>query len=374
MAFLDTVLDEPVPEPCLLEGPRMERFAARLAREGYTLEGCAARVGCHPRLGVNFFEELRPKWVPSPDSPVDVLLSLFIAGHDVNLDRCSTLLSEPVLGDALEMKLLVREGDRVRSDLCLFPCYGRYVVTDRARKNKAINQVMWLWSESFILGGMVKRVPRARAIDLCTGSGIHAILASAHCEEVVGVDISPRAIAFSTFNQRLNGVANARFLQGDLWGPTEGTCDLLLANPPYSPDLGSGAGDNFWSGGPSGTELLARVVGGLPARLNDRGVCHIVALYPNPPGTTTAEHFNQWLGGQLHGYQVLDHSWPVPGWADPLSIKPFAGDKRAWRFGVVSLRKVTQTDRGYWRQVGVGKFFDARGECVVIADHDAVSA
>jgi methylase of polypeptide subunit release factors len=224
------------------------------------------------------------------------------------------------------------------------------------------------------LGGQVKRTPRRRAIDLGTGSGVHAILASDHCESVVGVDINPRAIEFGRFNTALNGINNIEFTLSDLFNYVDSTCDLLLANPPYAPDDAAAAGENFWSGGPEGTDILRRIVEAIPDRLDPSGACHIIALYPNPPGTTISVHFDHWLAGTLHRYQVLDHTWRVANYRDELSDKPFTGDKSAWRFGVVSLRRASNTT-GWWKQAaGSGVFFREDGNCAVIADHDAAAS
>jgi len=372
MTPFDRVLNAPIPEPA--PAASAADFVACLRASDYRLRTCARRLGCRPRLGVNFFETYRPAWTAAPDDPVDVLIDVLIAGHDAGVDQCRRLYSSVFVDAGLEMGLLVRNGDRLRSELCLFPCFGRYLVTDRAEKNVAINQVMYLWSESYILGGLVPRTPCATAVDLCTGSGIHAILASSHCRRVVGVDINPRAVAFARFNQQLNAAENISFLEGDLWEPVTGTCDLLLANPPYAPDLGSAAGDNFWSGGSTGVELLARVIRGIPDHLAERGVCHVIALYPNAPGRTTADSFDEWLGGALRDYEVVDHSWAAPGWADPLSVAPVKADKRAWRFGVISVRRAAARGRGYWRRTNSTAFFDAEGQCRLTADHDLLVA
>jgi len=54
-----------------------------------------------------------------------------------------------------------------------------------------------------------------------------------------------------------------------------------------------------------------------------------------------------------------------------LSEKPFAGDKSAWRFGVISLRPC-ERGKGWWKVVGgPGIFFRNDGSCTVIADHDS---
>jgi HemK-related putative methylase len=323
----------------------------------------------HPRLGVNFWPVLRRTWQPNADDPVDTLLELFIDGGEVATDRLGKHVSAAFVDALVETRLAEKDGSILHSKLCLFPCYGKFIVTDRAAKNTAINQVMWLWGESFILGGLVNRIPRRRAIDLGTGSGVHAILASDRCQSVVAVDINPRALEFARFNAALNGVENVEFVLGDLFHPVESTFDLLLANPPYLPDSAAQPGDNFWSGGPIGAEILGRIVQAIPTRLDADGVAHIVALYPCPPGQTVAGLFDAWLDGALDRYEVLDHTWPVPFFQDMLSEKPYAGDKSAWRFGVLSLRRA-QGGKGWWKQApGNGLFFASDGSSTVVADH-----
>jgi hypothetical protein len=105
-------------------------------------------------------------------------------------------------------------------------------------------------------------------------------------------------------------------------------------------------------------------------RLERGGTAHIIALYPLPAATSLKSHFRVWLDGALDQYEVLDHTWPVPHYQDLLSEKPFEGDKSAWRFGVVSLRR-TQSGAGWWKDAGGGgMFFREDGSCWVVADHD----
>jgi len=364
-------VSEPVEAPKILADPgRMTAIAAELARCGYDTANCAGRLGVFPRLGVNYWPALRKAWTPDVDDPVDTLLELFIDGHGVDVDQLRRFVSAEFVDAVVETGLAEGSGTGLRSRLCLFPCYGKYIVTDRAAKNLSLNQVMWLWGESYILGGLVKRGPRRRAIDLGTGSGVHAILAAGHCESVVGVDINPRAVEFARFNSALNGVRNAEFVLGDLFDGVEGAFDLIVANPPYLPDRGARAGENFWTGGAAGTEILGRIVRALPERLDENGVAHIVALYPCAPGTEVKDMFDEWLGGAEERWEVLDHTWAVPGFQDMLSAEPVAGDKRGWRFGVVSLRRARH-GKGWWQAAGEnGLFFREDGSCAVVADHD----
>ena len=374
MALIPTICEEVLAPKIPADPRRMTAFACELAQCGYTLANCAARLGVFPRLGVNFWPAMRRAWTANENDPVDTLIELCIDGRAVSVDRLRRQVSAAFIDALIETRLGEETGasshSSIQSKLCLFPCYGKFIVTDRAAKNTAINQVMWLWGESFLLGGMVPRRPRRRAVDLGTGSGVHALLASDHCQSVVGVDINPRALEFARFNAALNGITNVEFVLGDLFDAVDSTCDLLLANPPYLPDGAAQAGDNFWSGGVGGSEILHRIVAALPPRLDEDGTAHLVGLYPSPPGTSTAEHFDRWLGDALHEYEVLDHTWPVPYFQDMLSAEPFVGDKSAWRFGVISLRRAA-SGKGWWKPVaGNGMFFREDGSCCVVSDHD----
>lgn len=370
IATLQTISRE-VPLPIILDQHhRMIHFAGELRDCGYNIASCAKRLGVFPRLGVNFWKEMRTNWTPRSEDPIDNLITLFIDGQQVSVDLIAKQISSGFVDAAIDMGLVETSSGFLKSPFCLFPCYGKYFVTDQAAKNTAINQVMFLWGESFILGGFVKRGTRRRAIDLGTGSGIHAILASDHSARVVAADVSPRALSFTAFNAALNNTSNVDRVISDLLDSIDGSCDLLLANVPYAPDTAAKAGDNFWSGGIDGVDLLRRVVEALPARLDKDGTAHINSLFPNPPGTRIKDHFDAWLGGRLSEWEVLDHTWPVPLYQDLLSDEPFHGDKSAWRFGVVSLR-YSANGKGWWKEVGGrGWFFENDGSCKVVADHD----
>ena len=367
------VISEYVPPPVILDRRElMSDFTAGLRACGYDQAGCARRLGVFPRLGVSFWPSMRLDWVPRPAEALDTLVELFIDGQPVAADRLLSHLPQALVDAAIEMRLLEETRAQLQARLCLFPCYGTYLATDRVPKNTAINQVMWLWGESYLLGGMVKRAPRRRAVDIGTGSGVHAVLAARHSQSVTAVDINPRALEFARFNACLNGLTNLEFVLSDVFDAVAGTCDLLVANPPYAPDDAARAGDNFWSGGHDGMEILRRIVQALPTRLDPDGIAHIVALYPNPAGTRLRDHFDRWLDGAVESYEALDHTWPVPRYEDMLSEQPFRGDKSAWRFGVVSLRR-SPIGRGWWKEAaGKGGFFDREGACSVVADHDAI--
>ena len=73
-----------------------------------------------------------------------------------------------------------------------------------------------------------------RALDLCTGNGIQAILLAAHADSVVATDVNARALAYTSFNAALNGVDNVETRLGSFLDPVDGErFELVVANPPY---------------------------------------------------------------------------------------------------------------------------------------------
>ena len=87
---------------------------------------------------------------------------------------------------------------------------------------------------SVALAHLTVRGDGERALDLCTGNGIQAILLAAHAEHVVATDVNERALAYARFNAALNGVDNVETRAGSFFEPVEGEqFDLVVANPPY---------------------------------------------------------------------------------------------------------------------------------------------
>ena len=78
-------------------------------------------------------------------------------------------------------------------------------------------------------------------LDLCTGSGAIPLVIARRTPalDCLGVDLSPEALRWARQNLQNLGLANCRFLEGDLFAPVppEKRFDLITANPPYvTPD------------------------------------------------------------------------------------------------------------------------------------------
>jgi ribosomal protein L3 glutamine methyltransferase len=126
---------------------------------------------------------------------------------------------------------------------------------------------------------LLKDLPRPKTVlDLCTGSACLAVLAARAFPRarVSAADISRDALAVA----RRNVGRRIRLIQSDLFDGVRGTFDLIVANPPYvtsramralpaeyryEPGLALAAGSD-------GLDVIHRIIGEAPARLNAGGV------------------------------------------------------------------------------------------------------
>ncbi len=317
-------------------------------------------AGCARRLSISSMRDAVDQVIGGEDrgesllragDPLGILIALFLFNRPVLRRLLGKVFDPGGLRALEEMRLVERDNATVTSPVAVFPCRDLYVVTDALGDHGVANKVMPLCAESYDLAALVSRRKRLRALDLCTGSGVHALLASRHCRDVVGVDISRRAVAFAEFNAWFNRVANVAFRRGDLYGPVQRTpgYDLITANPPYNPELDSAAGEDYHSGGESGEEISSRIVAGVPTFLNERGDCHIITLLIHREGDTIRRRLRRWMGSSRFDVHLL--SQPIDYRPEVLRgdgiLPPWARRLReSWRrqkisgfgFGVITLR------------------------------------
>jgi release factor glutamine methyltransferase len=123
--------------------------------------------------------------------------------------------------------------------------------------------------------------PRASVLDVCTGSGVLAIVAAKRgARDVTAVDVSRRAVLTARLNARLNGV-RIRALRGDLFAPVgDARFDVIVSNPPYVPaereELPTSGPQRAWDAGRDGRVLLDRVCAQAPRHLRPGGVVLLV--------------------------------------------------------------------------------------------------
>jgi SAM-dependent methyltransferase len=111
----------------------------------------------------------------------------------------------------------------------LVPCDDLLIASDAPGSGAA--GVAPAGPAAFQLAALTIRRQVRRALDIGTGNGLQAILASRHADRVVATDPDPRALAFAAFNCALNGIGNVEFRRGEMPVADDGErFGLVVAN------------------------------------------------------------------------------------------------------------------------------------------------
>ena len=210
----------------------------------------------------------------------NTVVKLFLLAQRIPEEELLKIFSEEDLSSYRSMNILFEVEGLWGATVDIFPCLGTYIATDHHFTDRKFSRaVMCLGRDSYTLARGAIRKPVNRTLDLCTGSGVQAILAASHSRSVTGIDINPRAINFAEFNRIFNDVENVTFICGDLFTPVQGqTFDLILVNPPFVP-APQGKSEVFYrDGGETGELILERILASLDGFLTDRGMCQLFTL------------------------------------------------------------------------------------------------
>ena len=205
-----------------------------------------------------------------------------------------------------------------RARASLFPVGDRLIFSDHAwpelphpgYATVPCDHVMAIGPDSRKLARCTVRRPFRFALDLCTGSGIQALLASAHSGHVLAVDINPRAAQCARFNALAAGVTNLEVSAGDLFEAVKGErFDLITANPPFVPSPVDAV--QFRDGGRSGEDIQRRIVAGLPQHLAPDGMAQLVTELGERDGEPPVRRLREWLRGapmDIHILRLGEHA------------------------------------------------------------------
>jgi len=271
------------------------------------------------RLGLDDLNDLQLRATPiyraerlQPRDPLASAIDLFVLQGALPQAELDQLFAPPEQQALAACGLLERAHGQARLFASLYPVGPDLIVSDHASHELDPNdlsgghhdRVMYVGTDSRWLARVTFRKPITAALDLCCGSGIHALLAAAHAQRVTAVDINPRAVRCTTFNARLRGVTNVEALSGDLYGPVgDRRFELITANPPFVPAPRQMVG--FRDGGPSGEEVQRRIIEGLPRHLAPGGAAQIVTEFGENDGDPLERRLRRWLGGAAIDIHVL---------------------------------------------------------------------
>lgn len=202
------------------------------------------------------------------------------------------------------------------------------------------DHVLGVGGASLTLAGATMRGPRRRVLDLGTGCGIQALLATRHADTVVATDLAPRALAFAAFNAALAGVT-LDLREGSMLEPVRGSgaFDLVVSNPPF---VITPRGDQeryvYRDGGASGDDVVRDLVLGVGDVLAPGGVAQLLGNWEHRRGQDWRERVGEWvdragLDAWVVQREVQDPAEYAETWLRDGGTSPDR-DPAAWRAGV----------------------------------------
>jgi SAM-dependent methyltransferase len=283
---------------------------------GYTDEG-VVNV-----LGFDSLARHGPKRLPAllrrsaGGTPLETLIRLFILGVAIDRPAARGALAPMTLEQWLQLGLLEPHGSLVRATVQMRAYQDLLVAWDFSRATRGTlkpDYVMGISPSTLTLAGLTIRRDNRSALDLGTGSGFLAMMAAKHSQRVVATDKSPRAVAMTELNLRLNDITGVECLDGDLFEPVgDQRFDLIVSNPPFiiSPDhlyL-------FLHSGLRGDEICRRIAREAPLHLEEGGYCQYMADWAILSGEDWQEQLGTWFEGTgcdvwvlKRGSQPVDH-------------------------------------------------------------------
>jgi release factor glutamine methyltransferase len=175
---------------------------------------------------------------------------------------------------------------------------------------------------SSALGNSIKINKGESVLDVGTGTGLLAILASKLGAKTTAVDIMPEAAELAGINSRKNKVlVDVRI--GDLFVPVEGNnYDVIIANVPQenlSPKVIKSVSDETvvgMHGGKNGNELLLRVLNEAPQYMHENSRLYVVVYSMSNFRESLKEILNKYKAnlinfhtGQVKDFVYIDEKW-----------------------------------------------------------------
>jgi len=218
-----------------------------------------------------------------------VLFRLLTVGQRIDADRAGRELPAMLL-QSLDRAGITQEQDgALFARLRVVPMFGLFLLADFPSARKTLGKAyVQLGLDSAQLAAMVIADARggSRALDVCTGGGIQALLLARRYDQVEGTDINPRAVAMARANAALNGLDDrVEFRVADLFDGCTGQYDMVAANPPFMFLPPEAARTNLTGdGGTFGIEITLRILDGLPSRLPEDGHAFVYTQGPRIGG------------------------------------------------------------------------------------------
>jgi SAM-dependent methyltransferase len=269
-----------------------------LIAHGYAGDAVPAALGTPPATGKGHIRDDMPLYLRRLErpTPLNIFIKLFVLTQPVTESDARDAFAPLSLDQIEGLGLLSRVPAGVTATLRLSAYSGLVLAHDSydRRGNVSEDHVLDVNPTTRTLAALMVRRPARTALDIGTGCGVIALVASRFSERVVGVDTNQRALNLANFNAALNDIRNVEFREGSLFDPVRGErFDLIACNPPYviSPE----SRFVFRDGNRRGHGMCEEVIRRLPEYLEAGGYASVLCNWGIGAGEEWAAPLQRWV-------------------------------------------------------------------------------
>ncbi len=268
-----------------------------LLESGYKSERLSGELGLSHTLFANLtnLESLLER--TRADARLPVLARLFFAGWGVPKETCRRHIPENVLQLCLAGNVLSERDGDFWPEAVLVPFENFLFACDAPQaRQRNRDVVIGPSATTNLLAKAALRTPCESVLDIGTGTGVLAILATRFSSRVTATDVNERALSFARFNAALNGVEGVEFVAGDALAPVHGRrFARILANPPFFL-----AAKRRFTHSDSPIELdgfTRKLAMEAPQHLEENGVFQMICEWVQVEGESSDQRLRSWTAG-----------------------------------------------------------------------------
>jgi methylase of polypeptide subunit release factors len=276
------------------------------------------------------------------------LVRLVILDLDVPIAELAPAITPLTIDDLIRLRVVERRGDVVRPLVRIVPHDHLLLTSDvrlRAGEAAPADHVPGVHRPSVTLAHLTVRRQVRSFLDLGTGCGVEAMLASPHAERVLATDVSPRAINFAAFNAQLNLTPNIEHRVGSWFEPVgDERFDTIVCNPPY---VISPASEYIYrDSGLKGDSVSEQVVRSIPAHLAEGGFGTVQISWVADPDGDEVEPVRRWVQDSGCDAWLLHYRTDKP-------LETAAVWNQMESFDPVKYGQIIDTWMAYYRELGI---------------------
>lgn len=320
---------------------RIDRLREAFLAAGYDADGVVELLGPQAHNALSRGEPEPAARASKGGDARGTLIRLFLLGETTGRNEADSALKPLGVSGALAAGVLAEDGDAVRAALDIRPHAATdsswWVISDLDGELRTSSMpvhaehVLGVGHASLSLIRATSRRSVGSLLDLGTGCGVQALHGSTHARHVTATDVSARALALARATFRLNRI-EVETLEGEWFDPVAGRrFDQVVCNPPFV--VGPPRSEFVYrDSGLSGDGASARVVGGVPALLNEGGTGQVLASWLHRDGQDWQERVTSWLPDGVDAWfvqrDVADPALYVGTWLRDAGYDPRSREGR----------------------------------------------